>query len=116
MAGVRVAGLIKLVAALLLLNVSLTFSNIWPTLGIGLNADLSLETAVCVLALLAARRWWNGPSAVGLRWLAGLWLVLPVPPWCAGALGFHACVLAGLALRRYLAKSQMSVHPLCRGS
>ncbi|MBD95391.1 MAG: hypothetical protein CL482_14205 [Acidobacteria bacterium] len=78
MAGVRVAGLIKLVAALLLLNVSLTFSNIWPTLGIGLNADLSLETAVCVLALLAARRWWNGPSAVGLRWLAGLWLVLVV--------------------------------------
>ncbi len=76
--GGHLATLVKLVAALLLLNVSLTFSNIWPTLGISLNADLSLETAVCVLALLVARRRWDGPSAAGLRWLAGLWLVLVV--------------------------------------
>ncbi len=74
----RVAALVRLVAALLLLNVSLTFSNIWPTLGISLNADLSLEAAVCVLALLAARRWWHGPSVVALRWLAGLWCLLVV--------------------------------------
>ena len=67
---------VGLVAALVLLNVSLTFTNIWPTLGIRLNADLSVETALCVLGLVLVRRWRGGPSRVGLRWLAGFWIVL----------------------------------------
>lgn len=73
--GARVAAL---VAALLLLNVSLTFANIWPTLGIALSTDLSLETAALALGLVAARRLWNGPSPVALRWLAALWVMLVI--------------------------------------
>jgi hypothetical protein len=67
-----------LVAALLLLNLSLTFSNIWPTLGISPTADLSVETAVLVLAFLAARRWWHAPSAGALRWLGAMWVLLVI--------------------------------------
>ena len=62
---------VGLVAALVLLNVSLTFTNIWPTLGVRLNADLSVETALCVLGLVLVRRW-HGPGRAALRWLAGL--------------------------------------------
>ena len=72
-----------LVAALVLLNVSLTFTNIWPTLGIRLNADLSVETALCVLGLVLVRRWRGGPSRVALRWLAGLWILLGVGRYAA---------------------------------
>ena len=69
---------VGLVAALVLLNLSLTFTNIWPTLGIRLNADLSVETALCVLGLVLARQWRGGPSRAALRWLAGLWILLVV--------------------------------------
>ena len=67
---------VGLAAALVLLNVSLTFTNIWPTLGIRLNADLSVETALCVLGLVLLRHWRGGPSRAVLRWLAGLWISL----------------------------------------
>ena len=69
---------VGLVAALVLLNVSLTFTNIWPTLGIRFNADLSVETALCVLGLVLVRHWRGGVSRAALRWLAGLWIVLVV--------------------------------------
>ena len=69
---------VGLVAALVLLNVSLTFTNVWPTLGIRLNADLSIEAALCVLGLVLLRRWRGEPTRVLLRWLAGLWIVLVV--------------------------------------
>jgi hypothetical protein len=67
-----------LMAALLLLNASLTFSNIWPTLGISPTADLSVEAAVLVLALLAAHRWWHAPSVVAIRWLGAMWVLLVI--------------------------------------
>jgi hypothetical protein len=73
--GVRWVGL---VAALVLLNGSLTFSNVWPTLGIRLNADLSVEAALCVLGLVIVRQWRDGPTGTTLRWLAGLWIVLVI--------------------------------------
>ena len=38
-----------LAVALVLLNVSLTFANIWPTLGIRLTAALSIEAAAFLL-------------------------------------------------------------------
>ena len=69
---------VGLLAALVLLNVSLTFTNIWPTLGIRLTADLSVEMALCVLGLVLVRQWWGGPSRAALRGLAGLWIVLVV--------------------------------------
>jgi hypothetical protein len=72
-----------LAAALAALNASLTFSNLWPTLAIRLNADVSIELAVCVLALILAHRWlrprWPGvASRTTERCLAVLWVVLIV--------------------------------------
>ena len=69
---------VGLVAALVLLNVSLTFTNVWPTLDIRANADLSVETALCVLGLVLLRHWRGGPSRAALRWMAGLWVMLVV--------------------------------------
>jgi len=68
----------RLIAALVLLNVSLTFSNIWPTLAVWPTADVSVEVAACVLALLFAWRWRGAPSQPTRRWLAGLWVALVV--------------------------------------
>ena len=63
-------------AALLLVNVSLTFANVWPTLGVRFNRDLSAEAAAAVLllAVLGARRG-RTPRAAA-PWLAGAWLLL----------------------------------------
>ena len=65
-------------AALVLLNASLTFTNVWPTLGIRFNADLSIEAALCVLGLVLVRRWRGPPSRAVLRWLSALWIALVV--------------------------------------
>ena len=62
--------------ALVLLNVSLTFTNIWPTLGVRLSGDLSVEAALCVLGLVLTWQWRGGPSHRTLRWLAVLWIAL----------------------------------------
>ena len=67
-----------LIVSLTLLNVSLTFGNIWPTLGVQLSGDLSVELAICVLSLVLARVWFGVPSYLTLRWLAVLWVVLMV--------------------------------------
>ena len=64
--------------AIVLLNISLSFANIWPTLGIRLTGDLSAEAALCVFALVLARSLWGGPSRAALRWVAVLWLLLMV--------------------------------------
>ena len=70
-----------LTVALAALNASLTFSNLWPTLAIRLNRDVSIELAVCVLALILAHRWlrprWPGVASPATeRCLAVLWVVL----------------------------------------
>jgi hypothetical protein len=66
------------VAAIVLLNVSLTFTNIWPTPRIRFTGDLSMELALCVLGLVCMRQWAGVPSRAALRGLAGLWVVLIV--------------------------------------
>jgi hypothetical protein len=66
---------LTLVAAFLLLNVSLSFRNIWPTPAIRWHGELSVELAVCVLGLLAARRWLGPPSRGALRGLSALWVI-----------------------------------------
>ena len=43
-----------LAAALLLLNASLTFGNVWPTPKIRWEPSVSVELAVCVLLLAVA--------------------------------------------------------------
>ena len=67
-----------LAVALALLNVSLTFRNVWPTLAVRLSGDLSIELVVCVLGLVLAWRWLGAPSRATLGWLAMLWVVLMV--------------------------------------
>jgi hypothetical protein len=61
--------------ALLLLNASLTFANIWPTPKIRLQYALSLELAVCVLVLALLR---GHANRVARRVLPAAWLVLVV--------------------------------------
>jgi hypothetical protein len=68
--------LLALVAALVLLNASLTFQNVWPTPGVRWDNTLSVELAACVLLLIVVGRWLGRPSRAALRWIAVLWVVL----------------------------------------
>jgi hypothetical protein len=63
-------------AALVLLNASLTFVNVWPTLSIRPALALSPEMAICVLGLALAAPKLTGRPRGALRWLAALWVVL----------------------------------------
>jgi Sulfatase len=67
-----------LAGALALLNTSLTFENVWPTLSVRLSAAVSIEVALCVLGIVAAVRWFSAPSPVALRILAAIWVVLVI--------------------------------------
>lgn len=67
-----------LAVALGLLNMSLTFGNIWPTPAIRWQGELSIELAACVLALAMASRWFGPPSRLVLAWLSGVWVVLVI--------------------------------------
>ncbi|MBI4262890.1 MAG: sulfatase-like hydrolase/transferase [Acidobacteria bacterium] len=67
-----------LAVALAVLNLSLTFANVWPTLRIRPTGAVSIEAAVVVLAMVAAWRWRGAPSRAALRWLGALWVVLVV--------------------------------------
>lgn len=60
-------------AALLLLNASLTFGNVWPTPRIRWEAALSVELAVCVLLLAVAHR---RAEHLARRLLPTLWVLL----------------------------------------
>jgi hypothetical protein len=71
-------GWIALAAAVALLNVSLTFVNVWPTPTVRLTADLSVEAAVCIFCLVLARRWYPALSPAGRRWLSILWVILVI--------------------------------------
>jgi hypothetical protein len=59
--------------ALLLLNASLTFENVWPTPKIRWASSLSIELAACVLLLALAHRWGR---VLSRRALPALWVVL----------------------------------------
>ena len=63
-------------AALLLLNLSLTFRNVWPTLAIRPTAELSPDLALGLLALLLVRRWTGNVSTRLLRGAAVVWVLL----------------------------------------
>ena len=45
---------IALAAALVVLDASLTFNNLWPTPGVSWRGELSVELAACVLAMAIA--------------------------------------------------------------
>ncbi len=75
MASRRVA----LVAAIALLNASLSFHNIWPTPAISWHGELSIELAIALLLLLAAYRAAGAPpSRAWIRMLAAIWVVLTI--------------------------------------
>lgn len=64
-------------AALALLNASLTFYDVWPTPGIEWHGHLSVELAAAVLVLaFAAWRRPERPSPWGIRGLAAAWMAL----------------------------------------
>src|SRR5215510_7585427 len=72
---------ISLALAVLLLDVSLTFHNIWPTPAISWRGEISVEIGVflCALALVAAmRRRQPMLSRRTLRILTVLWLLLVI--------------------------------------
>ena len=77
--GARLAAVRRVAApcaALLLVNASLTFANVWPTLGVRFNRDLSAEAAAGVLLLVALHAWGRRPPRTAVRWLALGWLAL----------------------------------------
>ena len=81
MSGVSYRSILKwtvLASALVLLNLSLTFVNVWPTLSVRFTADLSLEAAALVLAFVAVRRWLGAPSQTALRGLGATWVLLVI--------------------------------------
>jgi Sulfatase len=65
-------------AALVLLDASLAFENVWPTPAIRWVGALSIECAVCVLAMAIAHRWFGSPSRKALGWLGAVWVVMVV--------------------------------------
>jgi hypothetical protein len=67
-----------LAVAVLLLNASLTFRNIWPTPAVRWGGDLSIELALATLVLAAAWRWYGPVPRVVLRVGAVLWTLLIV--------------------------------------
>jgi hypothetical protein len=72
-----------LVAALLLLDVSLTFHNVWPTPAISWRGEFSAELAayICCCAAIAFTRLRSKPGAVSsaaLRWITVVWVLLVV--------------------------------------
>jgi hypothetical protein len=80
MSGLKAGALqwAMLAGALALLNTSLAFENAWPTLSVRFTLGLSIELALCVLAVVVAIRWFRPPSPVALRILAAIWVVLVI--------------------------------------
>ena len=67
--------------AIVLLNVSLAFTNIWPTPKIHWDGHLSAEVALVVLGLIAVHRLCGSKAAPvkkrrHLSWAAGVWVAL----------------------------------------
>src|SRR5438128_7260843 len=63
-------------AAVFLLNASLTFVNVWPTPAIAWRGGLSLEFALCVLALCIAGSRNRVHSRRLVAWISAVWVLL----------------------------------------
>ena len=59
--------------AIVLLNTSVTFYNVWPTLAVSWYGAVSVELAACVLMLAVVSPYWR-PSRRGLRWISVVWV------------------------------------------
>lgn len=71
-------GWASLVIALLLLNVSLSFRNLWPTPAVWWAGDLSVELGVVLLLLALATRHGSSVPRWVLRTLTAVWVVLVI--------------------------------------
>ena len=67
---------VVLLAALVLLDASLTFENIWPTPAVRWHGALSIELVVCLLAIAVVSRRWGPLSRRAIRWLSAIWTTL----------------------------------------
>jgi sulfatase-like protein len=67
-----------LVAALLVLDASLAFKNVWPTPAIRWRGAVSVELAVCVLAMALAYPRFGSLSRRTLAWLSAIWVALVI--------------------------------------
>lgn len=67
---------ILLVISALCLNASLTFENVWPTLGVRLSSLVSVELLIVVVVLLAVYWKRSGFSRSTQHWLGLLWVFL----------------------------------------
>src|SRR5262245_52122972 len=66
-----------LVAALLVLDISLTFTNVWPPPAIHWRGKLSIERAVCIIALVVSSRRYR-PPRTALAWISVAWIALVI--------------------------------------
>jgi len=69
---------VALGAAVFFLDVSLTFTNVWPTPAISWHGALSIELAVCLIVLAAATRRFGPLSRTMLGVLSIVWILLVV--------------------------------------
>ncbi len=67
-----------LAAALVVLDASLAFKNVWPTPAIRWQGALSVELAVCVLAMALAYPRFGSLSRRTLAWLGAIWVTLVI--------------------------------------
>ncbi|OFW28322.1 MAG: hypothetical protein A3H97_00070 [Acidobacteria bacterium RIFCSPLOWO2_02_FULL_65_29] len=74
----RLRTVLRLSAALMLLDASITFGNVWPTPAIRWTGQLSFELAVCLLVVALAGGARQPLSRRALSWLSALWLLLVV--------------------------------------
>jgi hypothetical protein len=68
----------SLAFAVVLLNLSLTFDNLWPTPAVTWHGELSIELAIVLLVCGAAAWWMRGAPLRAVGALSALWLVLVV--------------------------------------
>jgi hypothetical protein len=74
----RRVALVGLIAALALLNASLSFHNIWPTPAIAWRGELSVEFAVTLLVLALVRQLRGSVPRAALRLATVAWIVLAI--------------------------------------
>lgn len=72
----RLVQAVVVTAAVLLLNISVAFENVWPTLAVTWRGALSVEMAVLLLALALVSLRLGAGTRDWLRVLAALWVLL----------------------------------------
>ena len=73
----RIVRWFALAAALIVLDVSLTFANVWPTPAITWHGQLSVELALWVIVLASVSRF-TAPSRTLLSGMAVIWVLLVI--------------------------------------